>query len=102
MTITLFITILTIGASATTLLTEAIKKCCENAHFNYSANLIALINAVFVGCGGTAIYYCFTDIPWTVNNIICLFLMGVAVWLSSTLEYDKVLQLLAQISEMDK
>ena len=83
MTITMFISILTIGAAVTSLLTEAIKKAYQNADKDYSANVIALINAIVVGGGGTAVCYMLLNIPWTVNNIICLVLMAVAVWIGS-------------------
>ena len=42
------------------------------------------------------------DIPWTVNNIICLILMTVCVWIGSMIGYDKVAQLLKQIEEKEK
>ena len=98
MTITLFITMLTIGAGVTSLLTEAIKKAYANAGKEYSANLVALINAVVVGCGGTAVLYMLQAIPWTINNIICMILMGIAVWVASMVGYDKIIQLLKQLA----
>ena len=101
MTITLFITMLTIGAGITSLLTEAIKKAYLNAGKTYSANLVALINAIVVGCGGTSVLYMLKGISWTINNVICLILMGVAVWISSMIGYDKVLQLLKQLASND-
>ena len=100
MTVTLFVTMLTLGAAVTSLLTEAIKKAYTNAGKEYSANMIALIDAVVVGCGGSAICYMLLGIPWTVNNIICMLLMGFAVWLASMVGYDKVLQLLKQIADI--
>lgn len=102
MTITLFITILTIGMSLTGIFTEAIKKAYNNAEKKYSANVIALVNAIIIGCGGTAITYMLTGIEWTTNNIICMVLMGVATWLGSMVGYDKIMQLLKQISEIEK
>ena len=84
----------------TALMTEAIKKAYLNEGKEYSANVIALINAVVVGCGGTAVLYMLQSIPWTVNNIICLILMGVAVWVASMIGYDKVLQLLKQLTDI--
>ena len=75
MTVTLFITMLTFGAGVSSLLTEAVKKAYANAHKEYSANIVALINAIVVGCGGTAVLYMLKSIPWTVNNIICLVLI---------------------------
>ena len=99
MTITLFISILTLGAAITGLFTEAIKKCYSNAHKEYSANVIALVNAIVVGFGGTAVAYLLLGISWTVNNIICMFLMAIAIWLGAMLGYDKVIQLVKQISD---
>lgn len=100
MTITLFITMLTMGAGITALLTEALKKAYINAKKEYSANVIALIDAVIVGCGGTAVLYMLLDIPWTINNIICMVLMGVAVWMGSMIGYDKIIQLVNQIIDI--
>lgn len=102
MSITLFITILTIGGMVTALLTEAIKKMYANMKKDYSANIIALVNAIVVGCGGTAVVYMLMNIPWTVNNIICMILMTVAVWIASMLGFDKVLQTVNQIANIGK
>lgn len=97
MTITLFIFILTIGSAVTSLLTEAIKKWCENAHKEYSANVLALINAIVVGLVGTIIAYLLMGIPFTLNNVICMVLMTFSVWIGSMIGYDKVIQLIQQI-----
>lgn len=102
MTVTLFITILTLGAGVTSLLTEAIKKAYENAHKDYSANLIALVDAIVVGMGGTAVNYMLLGIPWTVNNIICMVLMAVCVWIGSMVGYDKLVQLISQVANIPK
>ena len=100
MTVTLFISIFTIGAALSGLLTEAVKKAYENAGKQYSANVIALIDALVVGGLGTAMSYMLLGIPWTVNNIICLILMAVVVWVGSMIGYDKVIQLFAQIKDI--
>lgn len=102
MSITLFITILTIGGMITALLTEAIKKMYANMNKEYSANIIALVNAIVVGCGGTSVVYMLMNIPWTVNNIICMVLMTIAVWIASMLGFDKVLQTMNQIANLTK
>ena len=85
---------------AASLLTEAVKKWYENAGKDYSANTIALVNAIVVGGFGTAIAYTLLDIPWTVNNIICLGLMVVAIWVGAMVGYDKVVQMLKQLAEL--
>lgn len=100
MTITLFISILTFGSAITGLLTEAIKKFYDNEHKEYSANVIALVDAVVIGIGGTAVTYMLMGIEWSVNNIICMVLMGVAVWVGSMIGYDKLIQLINQIANI--
>jgi len=102
MTITLFVSILTVGAVVSGLLTEAVKKWYENMKKDYSSNMIALINAVVVGGGGTSVTYMLLGVGWTVNNIICLILMAVCVWLGSMIGYDKILQLIKQFSDIKK
>ncbi|MCR4833109.1 MAG: hypothetical protein K5900_06005 [Butyrivibrio sp.] len=102
MTITLFITVFTVGAAVTSLLTEAIKKAYQNAGKEYSANMIALINALVVGGGGTAVTYMLNGITWSVNNVICLILMIVATWVGAMIGYDKVVQLLEQIANKEE
>ena len=99
MTVTLFVTILTVGALVSGLLTEAIKKAYANSKKDYSANVIALINAVVVGGGGKAVTYILLGVSWEVNNIICMALMVVCVWIGSMVGYDKIIQLIKQIAE---
>lgn len=102
MTVTMFISILTIGAMVTSLLTEAIKKAYANAGKDYSSNVIALVDAVIVGGLGTAVAYMLMGIPWTVNNIICLVLMILAVWIGAMIGFDKIKQLVEQIGKIDR
>ena len=100
MTVTLFATILTIGSMVNALLTEAIKKMYENDNKEYSANVVALADALIVGGLGTAAVYMLMGIPWSINNIICLAIMVVAVWIASMIGYDKVLQLAMQVEQI--
>lgn len=98
MTVTLFISLFTIGSMACGLITEAIKKMYQNAGKDYSANIIALVDALVVGGLGTITAYMLMDIPWTVNNIICIVLMVVCIWLGAMLGFDKIKQTLEQIA----
>ena len=102
MTVSLFLTILTVASSITCLVTEAIKKSFNEAGKTYSSNVIALINALILGCCGTSVVYIRAGIPFTIQNGVCILLMGVAVWLSSMIGYDKVIQLIKQIAEVSK
>ena len=102
MTVTLFVSILTIGAAASGLLTEAIKKWYSNSGKKYSANVIALVDAVVIGCGGTSVIYMLMGIPWSINNVICMILMGICVWVGSMIGYDKIIQLIKQLSNKEE
>lgn len=97
MTTTLFTILVTIFSLVSALFTEGIKKAYTNAGKKYSANILALINAIVVGCGGTAIAYLFLGIAFTATNIVCLILMGAVVWIGSMVGYDKVKQLIEQV-----
>lgn len=98
MTVTLFISLFTIGSMACGLITEAVKKAYENAHKDYSSNIIALVDALVVGGLGTSVAYMLMGIDWTVNNIICIVLMIVCIWLGAMLGFDKIKQTLEQIA----
>ena len=98
MTVTLFATILTIGSVISSLLTEAIKKMCNNDEKRYSSNIIALINAFVVGGLGTTAIYIFLGIPWTLGNVTCIIIMIFAVWIGCMVGFDKVTQTIAQIA----
>lgn len=96
-TVTVFLVILSIGAAATSLVTEAVKKLLNELHVQYVANILVLIVALVVGCGATALYYVNYQIPFNALNSVYLALMGIANWLGATLGYDKVRQTIAQI-----
>ena len=97
MTTTIFIMLLAMFAVISSLLTEGIKKAFDNADKKYSANIIALINAAVLGCGGTIVAYILLAIPFTAANIVIIPVMVGLTWLGSMLGYDKVMQLVAQI-----
>ena len=102
MTVTLFISLFTFGSVLCGLITEAIKTAYKNAEKEYSANIIALADSLIVGGVGTATAYMLLGIPWTVNNIICLVLMCVVIWLGAMVGFDKVLQTISQISNLPR
>lgn len=93
MTIELFLFLFTIGSLVSSLLTEALKKLNKTL----STNIIALIDAVMVGLGGTISAYVLMGIAWTPVNIVCMILMTFCIWIGSMIGYDKVMQTLAQL-----
>ena len=97
MTTTTFLMLLSAFSVISGLVTEAIKKLLtEKANLSY--NLLALIVALIVGGVGCGIYYQLNGILFTINNVIYMILMGLASGLTATLGYDKVKQMVLQIT----
>lgn len=99
MTLNLFITLLVIFAAISGLFTEAVKKFFENAGKQVSANLVAIINSVVIGIGGTIAAYIIYAIPFTATNIVAMIAMIFFVAIGSMIGYDKVIQLIKQLSK---
>ena len=96
MTLTLFVTLVTILSLIDSLFTQAIKK-----NFNSTKpTLVALILAIVIGWVGGAAAYILMGITFTASSIICLVLLAPTVWLVATLGYDKVMEVLKQIGTM--
>ena len=96
MSVTLFVSIFVGGGLVTMLLTQSIKQFYYNRGSEASPNLIALINAIVVGGGGTAFTYMLMNLPWTVNNVLCLIAMAFLVWMGSMIGYSKILETIQQ------
>ena len=94
MTITLFMTLFTIGSAVSALLTEAMKKLCVKWA---SPNIIALMDAIIVGLFGTTAAYVLMGVTFTPQNFICIILMTICIWVGSMIGYDKVIQTISQI-----
>ena len=92
MSVSLFIAIFVGGGLVNILLTQAIKQFYYNRSQSASPNVIALVNALIVGGGGTAFAYMLLGVEWTVNNILCLAAMMLMVWMGSMIGYSKILE----------
>ena len=97
MTTTTFLMLLSAFSVLSGLVTEGIKKLIGDKA-NMSYNIIALIVSLIIGGVGCAIYYQLNAIPFDVNNVIYMILMGLASGLCSMVSYDKLKQCIEQIS----
>ena len=97
MTTTTFLMLLSAFSVLSGLVTEGVKKLISDKA-NMSYNIIALIVSLIVGGVGCAIYYQLNAIPFDVNNVIYMILMGLASGLCSMVSYDKLKQCIEQIS----
>ena len=94
MTITLFITLVTILSIISSALTEASK---NSFNITKPTLLVAIISAL-TGWAGGAAAYSLMGIPFNnTANIICLVLLAPTIFLSATLGYDKVMEIIKQI-----
>lgn len=96
MNTTMFLILLSAFSVFSSLVTEGIKNITTDK-VNLSYNIVALITALVIGGGGTAVYYQLNAVPFTVNNVIYAVLMGLASGLTATIGYDKVKQAIEQI-----
>lgn len=94
---TMFLFLLSAFAVISSLVTEGIKNVTTDK-VNLPYNIAALVTALVVGGGGTAVYYQLNAIPFTVNNVIYAVLMGLASGLVSMVGFDKVKQAITQIT----
>lgn len=94
MTLTLFISLVTALSLVSSLITEAVKKS-----FNATKpTLVVAIISAITGWGGGVIAYTLMNIAYTSSNIICLVLLAPTIWLMATLGYDKVMEVIKQIT----
>ena len=96
MTTTTFLMLLSSFSVLSGLVTEGIKKLISDKT-NMSYNIIALVVALVIGGAGSAIYYQLNAIPFNLDNIIYLVLMGLASGLCSMVGFDKIKQAVEQI-----
>ena len=97
MTITTFLMLLSSFSVLSGLVTEGIKKLISDKA-NMSYNIIALVVALVIGGAGSAVYYQLNAIPFNLDNIIYLVLMGLASGLCSMVGFDKIKQAIEQIT----
>ena len=99
MTVAILLILLTIYATATSFITEAVKRFMDDMKVKYASNIVVLAVALIVGCGGTAIYYVNYQIPFTALNSVYLALIGITNWIGAMVGYDKVKQAIAQMGK---
>lgn len=93
MTLTLFVTLVTILALISSLLTEGLK---NSFNITKPTLTVAIISAI-IGWIGGIMAYVLMGIAFTSSSIICLILLAPTLFLVATNGYDKVLELIEQI-----
>ena len=94
MTLTLFITLVTILSTISSLLTEGFKHIFGDT----KPTIIVAIVAAVVGWGGGVATYLLMNIAFDTSSIICLILLAPTLFLTATLGYDKVMEVIKQLN----
>lgn len=102
MTLEFALLMLTILPILTSILTEFVKWMLNLFKAKYASNVVVLAVACVVGGGTTILYYISAGIPWTVMNVMMIFVMVLANAVGATLDYDKGKQLITQIMAITK
>ena len=90
MTLELFITILVMSATATSVAVQIVKTILDKMKKTYDSVPIAVIIAMIVGVAEIFIYYGINTIPITMVTILYAICMGVANAVGATTSYDLV------------
>ena len=90
MTLELFITILVMSATATSVAVQIVKTILDKMEKTYDSVPIAVIIAMIVGVAEIFIYYGINTIPVTMVTILYAICMGVANAVGATTSYDLV------------
>ena len=100
MPISFLTTALLIVSVITNLTVEGIKKLLDRTKVKYSSNVLAAVLSVLIACAVSVIYLIMTDTIFTMKigvEIVVLMYLG---FLTSTVGYDKVIQMLKQIQSV--
>lgn len=90
-------TALLIVSLVTNLTVEGIKKLLNGTTVKYSSNVLAAVISVLASCAVCAIYLIMNDIAFSLKIGVEVFVLMYLGFLTSTVGYDKVVQMIQQI-----
>jgi len=93
-------TALLIVSLVTNLTVEGIKKLLNETTVKYSSNVLAAIISVFVSCAVCGIYLVMNDVSFSFKIGVEIFILMYLGFLTSTVGYDKVVQMIKQIQDV--
>ena len=93
----LLISVLAIISVLTSLTVEAIKKILDEKEINYSANLLAMIVSIVLTLAICIGYVLYWGVPVGVREVVVMIALVFLSFLSSTVGFDKVKQMLDQL-----
>ena len=97
MPVSFLTTALLIVSLLTNATVEGIKKLLNGTNINYSSNLLAAITSMAIALAASSIYLIMNDISFTVKVGVEVIVLTYLSFLTSTVGYDKVVQMIGQI-----
>lgn len=92
-------TALLIVSLVTNLTVEGIKKLLNETTVKYSSNVLAAVISVLVSCAVCIIYLVMNDVSFSFKIGVEIFILMYLGFLTSTVGYDKVVQMIKQIQD---
>ena len=93
------ISALAIISALTTLTVEGIKKLLDEKQKTYSSNVLAVIVSLVLTIIGSALYLIYFNMVVTPQIIVIIICLVFLSFLSATVGYDKIKQLLEQLKK---
>ena len=93
----LIVTALTLISVLTSLTVEAIKKILNDKHIDYSSNLLAMVVSIVLTLAICIGYVLYWGVPITIQNVVVMVALVFLSFLSATVGFDKVKQMLDQL-----
>lgn len=97
MPVSFLTTALLIVSLLTNATVEGVKKLLNGTNINYSSNLLAAITSMAIALAVSSIYLIMNDISFTVKVGVEVIVLMYLSFLTSTVGYDKVVQMIGQI-----
>lgn len=90
------------GISAlTTLTVEGIKKILDEKQVHYSSNVLAIIVALTLTIVGSLLYLIYFNITVTAQVVVIIICLVFLSFLTATVGYDKIKQLIEQLNKKE-
>lgn len=95
-------TALLIVSVVTNLTVEGLKKLLDGTTVKYSSNVLAAVSSVIIACAVCVIYIIMNDIVFSLKIGVEIAILMYLGFLTSTVGYDKVVQMIKQIQNIKK
>lgn len=97
-TIDIFLLGLLVTSTATSLVTEAIKKLLTESGVQFKSNMLAGVISIVLSAAIGIAYSVMSSLEITADLVVCMVALMFASWLCAMVGYDKVIQTIQQFT----